>query len=117
MFKTIYWFVLSLFFVSSMGFTQEGSRDLSSTAIIDVRTPQEWQTGHLDEATLMPWQDIVSEIQTLQLNKQHAIALFCRSGNRAAKAQALLNEAGYNNVINLGSLEQAAEKLTLLIVK
>ena len=96
---------------------QSQNTDLSAAIVIDVRTEAEWKAAHLEGVKLIPWQDIVEASAQLELNKNQPIALFCRSGNRAGKAMALLNEAGYSQVVNLGSLEQAADILHKPIVK
>ncbi|MDP5131021.1 MAG: rhodanese-like domain-containing protein [Paraglaciecola sp.] len=108
-----------LLFVSTLCLAQQQQpkTELLDAFIIDVRTQAEWQEGHLVQARLIPWQEIVEEVASLKLDKNQPIALFCRSGNRASKAMALLNEAGYSKVRNLGSLEQAAEVLNQDIVK
>ena len=103
------------FGVSAHVFSQ--SVDLKDALIIDVRTQAEWQDGHLDKAILIPWQDIVIETDKLQLAKDQPIALYCRSGNRAGKAMALLQAAGYQHVVNLGSLQDAAEALQQPIIQ
>ena len=61
--------------------------------IVDVRTVQEWNTGHLESAIHIEWQDIltISDIAT----KDKKIYLYCRSGNRSGKAAKILNDAGY----------------------
>ena len=91
--------------------------DLSQAIVIDVRTEAEWQAGHLEGVELVPWEHIVEASAKLDLDKNQTIALFCRSGNRAGKAMALLNAAGYSQVVNLGSLEQAADMLHKPIIK
>ena len=68
--------------------------------IIDVRTISEWDQGHHPEAKHIEWQNIVSGVEALELNKEAPIVLYCRSGNRAGKAKNLLESAGYSQVIN-----------------
>jgi phage shock protein E len=111
MFKRALFVAISLFFVCFNILAQTPEVDLTQAIIIDVRTQAEWQVAHLDDVNLVPWEGIVAETDKLQIDKSQPIALFCRSGNRAGKAMALLNAAGYSNVVNLGSLEQAAEIL------
>lgn len=96
---------------------QSPNTDLSAAIVIDVRTEAEWQAGHLEGVKLIPWEEIVAASADMDLDKKQTIALFCRSGNRAGKAMALLNAAGYNQVINLGSLEQASDVLHKPIIK
>ena len=117
MFKRILLVCISLFFVTFNAQSHTPELDLTEAVVIDVRTQAEWQEAHLTDSSLIPWENIVQETDKLNLSKDQPIALFCRSGNRAGKAMALLNAAGYSKVVNLGSLEQAAETLDKAIIK
>ena len=88
---------------------------LIAEVIIDVRTLEEFQSAHLNKAINIEWQNILS-IQN-NINKTEKIYLYCRSGNRSQKATEILVDAGYLDVENLGSLEQASETLNLKIIK
>ena len=88
---------------------------LIAEVIIDVRTLEEFQSAHLNKAINIEWQNILS-IQN-NINKTEKIYLYCRSGNRSQKATEILIDAGYVDVENLGSLEQASETLNLKIIK
>ena len=88
---------------------------LIAEVIIDVRTLEEFQSAHLNKAINIEWQNILS-IQN-NINKTEKIYLYCRSGNRSEKATELLVDAGFVDVENLGSLEQASETLNLKIIK
>jgi|TARA_B100001939_G_scaffold100729_1_gene86843 phage shock protein E len=88
---------------------------LIAEVIIDVRTLEEFQSAHLNKAINIEWQNILS-IQN-NINKTEKIYLYCRSGNRSQKATEILIDAGYVDVENLGSLEQASEALNLKIIK
>ena len=88
---------------------------LIAAVIIDVRTLEEFQSAHLNKAINIEWQNILS-IQN-NINKTEKIYVYCRSGNRSQKATELLVDAGFVDVENLGSLEQASETLNLKIIK
>lgn len=88
---------------------------LIAEVIIDVRTLEEFQSAHLNKAINIEWQNILS-IQN-NINKTKKIYLYCRSGNRSQKATEILIDAGFVDVENLGSLEQASEALNLKIIK
>ena len=75
--------------------------------IIDVRTPIEWETGHLPGAKLIEWQEIGEKIANETTNKDETIYLYCRSGNRSGKAKEILDQLGYSNVFNAGGLTEA----------
>ena len=88
---------------------------LIAEVIIDVRTLEEFQSAHLNKAINIEWQNILS-IQN-NINKTEKIYLYCRSGNRSQKATEILIDAGFVDVENLGSLEQASKTLNLKIIK
>ena len=80
---------------------------VSEELIIDVRTFEEWNQGHLSSAKRIEWQEISKKIQDLNTKKDDQIILYCRSGKRAEKAKIILNSLGYVNVVNAGSLLEA----------
>ena len=82
--------------------------------VIDVRTLNEWNSGHLESAINIEWQNITS-IQS-NIPKNEEIYLYCRSGNRSGKATKILLDAGYTNVINAGSIEEASSLLDINII-
>ena len=84
-----------------------------SMTVIDVRTEAEWDTGHLDGALHIEWQDILNISSDIQ--KDEEIFLYCRSGNRSGKATKILVDAGYINAKNAGSIEDASELLDIKI--
>ena len=59
-----------------------------SLTVIDVRTEAEWNTGHLEGAFHIEWQDIL-ELSS-DIPKDEEIYLYCRSGNRSGKATKIL---------------------------
>ena len=70
--------------------------------LIDVRTPSEYQAGHLKNAVNIPYDKIKSEIEKLASDKAQTIVVYCRSGRRADIAAKNLTGLGYKNVINAG---------------
>jgi phage shock protein E len=85
-----------------------------SMTIIDVRTEAEWNTGHLDGALHIEWQDILNI--SSDISKDEDIYLYCRSGNRSGKATKILVDAGYTNAINAGSIFDASKSLDIKII-
>ena len=73
--------------------------------IVDVRTSAEYDSGHISNSINIEWQDIMKLNETSAQDKY--IYLYCRSGNRSGKAAKILNDNGFMNVINAGSLEEA----------
>lgn len=69
--------------------------------ILDVRTPREYQTGHIQSSTLIPLQVLQSRISELDDYKEEDIFIYCRSGNRSTVASKILIDAGYKRIYNL----------------
>ncbi len=87
-----------------------------TTVILDVRTEQEWNEGHLDGAELLDFTggDFTQALPDLDPDADYV--LYCRSGNRAGQAAALMDDAGFDSVINAGSVTEAATATGLDIV-
>jgi len=92
-----------LFFSTIMAFAENHG----SALIIDVRTPAEWETGHLADAKHIEWQVIDEKITNLTKDKNAIIYVYCRSGNRSGKAKKILDQLGYTNVVNAGGIGEA----------
>tara|TARA_Y100000022_G_C12927856_1_gene230256 strand:+ start:106 stop:426 length:321 start_codon:yes stop_codon:yes gene_type:complete len=88
---------------------------LKAEVIIDVRTIDEYKSGHIESALNIEWQSI-DEIND-SIAKDEKIYLYCRSGNRSGKARNILINMGYKDVINLGGINTAAKTLGLNIVE
>ena len=84
--------------------------------VIDVRTLPEWKKNRIDNALLIEWQDLLAAVNDMNINKNHEILLFCRSGNRSGKAKKILEENDYTNVKNLGSIQDAGNYLKLPVI-
>ena len=89
----------------------------SNPIIVDVRTEAEWATGHLEGAVLIPYEKIGDGIVTVTTDKKSIIYLYCRTGRRTGIAYESLKKAGYENLINLGTVENASKELNRKIVK
>ena len=74
--------------------------------VIDVRTPEEFKEGHIEESSNVEWQTISSIID--EVKKDQKIYLYCRSGRRSQKATDILIDLGYEDVKNLGGIKDAA---------
>lgn len=68
--------------------------------LIDVRSPQEYKEGHLDNAILIPEYDINKKILE-RFNINDEIIVYCSTGNRSRKAKKKMEKMGYIKVYNL----------------
>ena len=82
-----------------------------SFVLIDVRSAEEFASGHLQGAVNIPHDRIEEEIGAVAPDKSARIILYCRSGRRAETALNALKSAGYENVSNYGGLEDAQMRL------
>ena len=88
--------------------TAQVRAELPAEAVwIDVRTPAEYASGHLEQATLIPFDGIEAGVAALNLSKDTPIYVYCAVGGRAEKAKQSLEAQDYSQVINVGSLENA----------
>ena len=87
----------------------------SNPVLIDVRTDSEWNEGYIETAIHIPLDRILEEIESLMVNKEQMIYLYCRSGNRSGKAEKALQKLGYANAKNIGGIKEASSSLQLKI--
>lgn len=78
-----------------------------TSMVIDVRTPAEYQDGHLDIANNIPYESVAHKLVKEGVSTDTKIYLYCRSGRRATFAKGFLEQEGYTNVVNLGGLGDA----------
>jgi len=83
-------------------FSQKIKDDVNAV-LLDVRTPNEHNDGHIPNSILMNIYDpaFIDDIQKLDRNKNYY--LYCRSGNRSYQAGQLMIQLGFKNVYNLNS--------------
>jgi len=104
-----YAILTTLWVLFSMGCAQSKSKpitefsqnDTKSGILIDVRTPDEYNAGHIDNALNINWYDENFVQQFDSINKDETIYVYCKKGGRSAKAAHLLNSLGYKKVIDL----------------
>ena len=77
---------------------------------IDVRSAEEFNAGHLQDAVNIPHDQILARIQAVSPDKNAPVNLYCRSGRRAEAALTELKNAGYTNVTNHGGYEDLVKK-------
>jgi len=112
----VFMFLGALLMTSSLVIAGEGFRDIevkeavemvakeknnANFFILDVRTPGEYNDGHLPNANLIDIKskDFSEKIDKLDRNKTYLV--YCRSGKRSKMAQEKMKEMGFKHVINM----------------
>lgn len=87
--------------------------------IIDVRTPEEFQSGHIAAAKNINLYDQDFKAQLEKLNKQEPVFVYCKVGGRSAKAAKILNELGFASIYDLdgGMMAWESNKLPVAAVE
>ncbi|WP_216077738.1 rhodanese-like domain-containing protein [Isoptericola sediminis] len=88
----------------------------AGTTVIDVRTPAEFAGGHLEGALNIDVQSPDATQQLAELDPNGSYVLYCRSGNRAGAALDFLKAQGFEDVVNAGGVQEAADETGLEIV-
>lgn len=76
----------------------------NSLIILDVRTEEEYITGHIENALLLPYTEISDQVETVITDKNTIILIYCRSGRRSLIAANSLIDLGYKNVYDFGGI-------------
>ena len=100
-----------LLLILATGLTQAEEAGKTAPVVIDVRSQEEWDEGHVESAILIPHNQIGKQITKRVPDKATPILLYCRSGGRAGRAMTLLKKMGYTDVTNLGGLDDARAHL------
>lgn len=69
--------------------------------ILDVRTPAEFGQGHIEGATLINFYDSNFKDQVDELDKTQTVYVYCRSGGRSGNAARVMEDLGFQNVVDL----------------
>lgn len=72
--------------------------------ILDVRTIEEYNDGHIPDAKCIPNETINNNIIDELPDKEQLILIYCRSGNRSKQAAEKLEKLGYTNLIEFGGI-------------
>jgi phage shock protein E len=76
-------------------------------AIVDVRTPEEFQERHVPNAINLPLSGLPSNVLDRFPNRDQVLLLHCLGGGRSTVAQRRLRAMGYVHAYNLGSFPRA----------
>ncbi|NNE27510.1 MAG: rhodanese-like domain-containing protein [Saprospiraceae bacterium] len=72
-----------------------------NTIIIDVRTPNEINSGKIERALELDFMDRDFETQLSVLDKNATYLIYCRSGRRSARTCSVMHGMGFNSLYNL----------------
>lgn len=75
--------------------------------LVDVREPGEFAGGTAKGAVNIPLGSVVAELN--KFKGKENIVVFCRSGNRSGQAKTILEQNGFNNVINGRTVEEVKQ--------
>lgn len=91
--------------------------DQQEVVVLDVRTVEEYDSGHIPYALLIPLSELESRLD--ELNSSDYILVYCRSGVRSAKAAGILIDNGFVNVFNMegGIIEWQARGFPVTLVR
>jgi rhodanese-related sulfurtransferase len=81
----------------------------SSFLLIDVRTPAEYRGGHIPSADNIDYRSLESAV--VDVDRGTPVVVYCRSGNRSARAARTLRDMGFQTVVDFGGLSRWAGTL------
>lgn len=76
----------------------------SEAIVLDVRTQEEFDQGHIPGAVCLPNEFIAADMP-FPFGKDTELLLYCRSGNRSAEAAKKLRDLGFSNVYDFGGIQ------------
>ncbi|HRO47357.1 thioredoxin domain-containing protein [Agriterribacter sp.] len=79
----------------------QGLDSAAHKQVIDVRTPEEFQSGHIAAAKNINIYDADFKARLEKLNKAQPVFVYCKGGGRSAEAAKILNELGFTNIYDL----------------
>lgn len=68
--------------------------------VVDVRTKGEFNTGHIDKAMNIDFDNFENNLTILDDYKEKPVLLYCKTGNRSEKAAKILEKHGFTKVYN-----------------
>lgn len=76
----------------------------SGALLVDVRSPGEFGSGHIEGAKNIPVSDLAARMGELGSDRAKPIVVYCASGMRSASAAGALKRAGFQQVFDLGGM-------------
>ena len=91
-----------------MNITAEEAKQImdseESYIILDVRTQEEYDQGHIPGAIVISHEEIAEKAKEVLTDKDQLILVYCRSGRRSKIAAEALVELGYTNIKEFGGI-------------
>ncbi len=81
--------------------TLRAELDRGGVQLVDVRTPHEWSTGHIEDAKHIDWFSDDFKAEVAKLDKDQPVRLYCAAGGRSEEARELLLGMGFTDVKDL----------------
>lgn len=72
--------------------------------ILDVRTKEEFEEGHIQGSILIPDYEIEEKAEQVLTDPSATILVYCRSGRRSAEAAKTLAKLGYTDIYDFGGI-------------
>jgi rhodanese-related sulfurtransferase len=89
----------------------------SDTIVIDVRDPEEFLKGHIENAINTPLGNLPAHLSKLEAHKNKPVLIACQTGTRSASAGKILTKAGFEQVFVITGGMQAWENEYKLPIK
>lgn len=85
---------------------QQKLANKDAIVLVDVRTQEEYDAGHIPGAVLLPYDEVEAKATAMLPEKEKEIIVYCRSGRRSAIAKSGLESMGYTNVKDFGGMNR-----------
>jgi rhodanese-related sulfurtransferase len=89
-------------FISPSQYQERYKAEPTTHLLLDVRTPEEFATGHIPGAVNISVESLESRLS--EVPQGVPVVVYCRSGNRSQTASRILMNAGYGEVYDLGGI-------------
>jgi rhodanese-related sulfurtransferase len=119
--KRLVWILLGVMFLAACGqatenkqevvyvnITAQQAKEIMDTQegyiILDTRTQEEYEEGHIPGAIVIPHDEILEKAESVLKDKDQLILVYCRSGRRSKLASEDLVTLGYTNIKEFGGI-------------